>query len=41
MEEKDHDTGMLYDVLIYDVGNGFNDMTAIVCDSAEMRHDGG
>jgi len=36
VEKKDHDTGMLYDVLIYDVGNGFNDMTAIVCDSAEM-----
>jgi lipopolysaccharide export system permease protein len=36
VEEKDHETGMLYDVLIYDVGSGFNDMTAIVCDSAEM-----
>ncbi len=36
VEKKDHETGMLYDVLIYEVGSGFNDMTAIVCDSAEM-----
>ncbi len=36
VEKKDHETGMLYDVLIYDVGSEFRDMTAIVCDSAEM-----
>lgn len=33
---KDRDTGMLYDVLIYDVASGFNNMAVIVCDSARM-----
>ncbi len=36
VENKNHETGMLYDVLIYDVGRGFNNIAAIVCDSAEM-----
>ena len=36
VERKDQKTGMLYDVLIYDVASGFNNMAVIVCDSAEM-----
>ncbi len=36
VERKDRETGMLYDVLIYDIASGFNDMAVIVCDSAEM-----
>jgi len=36
VEKKDQKTGMLYDVLIYDVASGFNNMTVIVCDSARM-----
>lgn len=27
---------MLYDVLIYDIASGFNNMAVIVCDSAKM-----
>ncbi|MDD2327196.1 MAG: LptF/LptG family permease [bacterium] len=34
--KKDRKTGMLYDVLIYDVASGFNNMAVIVCDSARM-----
>lgn len=37
VERKDQKTGMLYDVLIYDVASGFNNMAVIVCDSAEMN----
>lgn len=36
VEKKNRDTGMLYNVLIYDVANGFNNMAVIICDSAEM-----
>ncbi len=34
--KKDRKSGMLYDVLIYDVASGFNNMAVIVCDSARM-----
>ena len=34
--KKNRNTGMLYDVMIYDVAGGFNNMAVIVCDSAEM-----
>jgi lipopolysaccharide export system permease protein len=37
VEKKNQQTGMLYDVLIYDVASGFNNMAVIVCDSAEMN----
>jgi lipopolysaccharide export system permease protein len=36
VESKDQKTGMLYDVLIYDVASGFDKMAVIVCDSAKM-----
>ena len=36
VERKDQKTGMLYDVLVYDIASGFNNMAVIVCDSAEM-----
>jgi Predicted permeases len=36
VERKNQQTGMLYDVLIYDVASGFNNMAVIICDSAEM-----
>jgi len=36
VESKDQKTGMLYDVMIYDVASGFNNMAVIVCDSAKM-----
>lgn len=34
--KKNHKTGLLYNVLIYDTSNGFNDMAVIVCDSAKV-----
>ena len=34
--KKDQKTGMLHNVLIYDIANGFNSMAVIVCDSAKM-----
>ncbi len=34
--KKDRRTGMLYDVLIYDIASGFNNMAVIICDSAKM-----
>lgn len=34
--KKDQETGMLYNVLIYDIANGFNSMAVIICDSAKM-----
>ncbi|HUI32922.1 MAG TPA: LptF/LptG family permease [Dysgonamonadaceae bacterium] len=37
VEKKNRKTGMLYDVMIYDVSKGFNNMAVIVCDSASMR----
>jgi lipopolysaccharide export system permease protein len=36
VEKKNRQTGMLYDVLIYDVGSGFQNMAVTVCDSAKM-----
>lgn len=36
VENKDQKTGMLYDVMIYDIASGFKNMAVIVCDSAEM-----
>ncbi len=37
VEKKNRETGMLYDVLIYDVASGFQSMAVIICDSAQMR----
>ncbi len=37
VERKDRKTGMLHDVMIYDVSKGFNNMAVIVCDSASMK----
>lgn len=37
VEKKNRKTGMLYDVMIYDVSKGFNSMAVIVCDSASMK----
>lgn len=37
VEKKNRRTGMLYDVMIYDVSKGFNNMAVIVCDSASMK----
>lgn len=34
--KKDQKTGMLYNVLIYDIASGFNNMAVIICDSAKM-----
>jgi len=34
--KKNRETGMLYDVMIYEVASGFNNMAVIVCDSARM-----
>lgn len=34
---KDRQSGMLHDVMIYDVSKGFDNMAVIVCDSALMR----
>ena len=37
VEKKNRKTGMLHDVMIYDVSKGVNNMAVIVCDSAQMR----
>ena len=37
VEKKNRKNGMLYDVMIYDVSKGFNNMAVIVCDSASMK----
>ncbi len=37
VNKKNRKTGMLYDVMIYDVSKGFNSMAVIVCDSAAMK----
>ena len=37
VEKKNRKTGMLYDVMIYDVSKGFVNMAVIVCDSASMK----
>ncbi len=34
--KKDQKTGMLHNVMIYDVTGGFNNMMVFICDSAEM-----
>lgn len=34
---KDKETGMLLDVMIYDISKGFDNMAVIVCDSAKMK----
>lgn len=36
VESKNQETGMLYDVMIYDISGSFQDMAVIICDSAEM-----
>lgn len=37
VEKKNRETGMLYDVSIYDVSSGFQNMAVIICDSAKMQ----
>lgn len=37
VREKDQETGMLRNVMIYDVSKGFDNMAVIVCDSAKMK----
>ena len=37
VKTKNPKTKMLYDVIIYDTSNGFDNMTIIVCDSATMQ----
>ena len=37
VQKKNRKTGMLYDVMIYDVSKGFVNMAVIVCDSASMK----
>ena len=37
VDKKNRKTGMLYDVMIYDVSKGVNNMAVIVCDSASMK----
>jgi len=37
VKSKNKETGMLYDVIIYDVSKGFDNMLVIVCDSAKMK----
>ncbi|MFV0468487.1 MAG: LptF/LptG family permease [Dysgonomonas sp.] len=37
VKTKNKETGMLYDVMIYDTSKGFNNMAVIVCDSAKME----
>lgn len=34
--KKNQKTGMLYNVMIYDIASGFNNMAVIICDSAKM-----
>lgn len=34
---KDHDTGMLYDMMLYDYSNGFRDALVYVADSAQVQ----
>ncbi|MDR0421522.1 MAG: LptF/LptG family permease [Proteiniphilum sp.] len=40
VERKNRETGMLYNVMIYDIASGFNNMAVIICDSAEMNMTG-
>jgi len=37
VKKKDPKTGMLYDLMIYDVSKGFDNMAVIVCDSGKME----
>lgn len=37
VKKKNPETGMLYDMMIYDVTKGFDNMAVIVCDSGKMK----
>ena len=37
IKKKNHETGMLYDMMIYDVSGSFEDMAVIVADSGKMK----
>jgi len=37
VKSKNKETGMLYDVMIYDVSEGFDNMAVIVCDSGKLK----
>ncbi|MDH6354749.1 lipopolysaccharide export system permease protein [Dysgonomonas sp. PH5-45] len=37
VKSKDKETGTLFDVMIYDTSQGFNNMRVIVCDSAKVK----
>ena len=37
VKQKDHKTGMLYDVMIYDMSSGFDNAMIILADSGKMR----
>ena len=37
VKSKNQETGTLYDVMIYDVSKGFDNLAVIVCDSAKMK----
>ncbi len=37
VKKKNRDTGMMYDVAIYDIASGFQNMAVIICDSADMK----
>lgn len=37
VEKKNHDTGVLYDVMIYDLQQGFERSRVILCDSATLQ----
>lgn len=37
VKNKDKETGILREVMIYDISKGFNNMAVIVCDSAKMK----
>lgn len=37
VDKKDRETGLLHNVMIYDIASGFQNMAVIVCDSAEMK----
>ncbi len=37
VKTKDKETGMLYNVMIYDVSKGFDNMAVIVCDSGKLK----
>ena len=37
IKRKNHETGMLYDMMIYDISSSFEDMAVIVADSGKMK----